>query len=289
MLRLDTPELRVVPPSGAAARLTVATAAAVAFLAVLALAVALAAGRVADRWETGLAGTATVRISAPPDQMAAQVRAAIRVLETTPGVTLVRELTPEDRQALLAPWVGAELPLDALPLPAILEVVEGVGQVDAQGLRLRLAAEVPGAVYDDHGRWREPLARTARGVRAAGVAGLVLIGGIGAALVALATHGALAENLPVIRTLRLIGARDAFIARSFVRRIVLRAGAGALAGAVAGVLALLAVPAADLGLPDGIGLSGADWLLPAAVPVAGVAVAFATARLTAFRLLRRVP
>jgi cell division transport system permease protein len=294
-LRLDTPDLRIVPPSGAAARLTVGTAAAVTFLAVLAVAIAIVAGRIAERWETGLAGTATVRISAPPDQMAEQVRGAIRVLETTPGVTLVRELTPEDRQALLAPWVGADLPLDALPLPAILDVVEGVGQVDAQGLRLRLAAEVPGAVYDDHARWREPLARTARGVRVAGLAGLALIGAVGAALVGLATHGALAENLPVIRTLRLIGARDAFIARSFVRRITLRAATGAAAGALAGIAALVLVPGWGAGsgsgpeLLRGIGLTGADWLWPVAVPVIAAGVAFGTARLTAFRLLRRVP
>ncbi|MCU0907007.1 MAG: cell division protein FtsX [Rhodobacteraceae bacterium] len=288
-LRNDTPVGRIVPPSGAVARLTPLTAAAMAFLAVLALAVALAAGRIADRWETGLAGTATVRISAPPDQMAAQVRGAIRVLETTQGVTLVREMSPEDRQALLAPWVGQDLPLDTLPLPAILEVVEGAGGVDAQGLRLRLAAEVPGAVYDDHARWREPLVQTARGVRVAGIVALGLIGAVGAVLVAVATQAALAENLPVIRTLRLIGARDAFIARAFVRRVTLRTSAGAAAGAVAGVAVLALVPDAPGGLLAGIAPTGADWLWPLLVPVAGAAVAFAAARMTAFRLLRRVP
>lgn len=288
-LRSDTPGGRIVPPSGAAARLTPATAAAMAFLAVLAIAVALAAGRIADRWETGLAGTTTVRISAPPDQMAAQVRGAIRVLETTPGVTLVREMSPEDRQALLAPWVGGDLPLDTLPLPAILEVVEGEGGVDAQGLRLRLAAEVPGAVYDDHARWRLPLVQTARGVRTAGLVALGLIGAVGAVMVAVATQAALAENQAVIRTLRLIGARDSFIARAFVRRVTLRTAAGAALGAVTGMAALALVPEAPGGLLDGVSPRGTDWFLPLAVPVAGAIVAFAAARVTAFRLLRRVP
>jgi cell division transport system permease protein len=289
-LRTDTPVARIVPPSGGAVRLVWTTSAAMAFLAVLALALALAAGRVADRWEAGLAGTATVRINAPPDQMAEQVQAAIRVLQTTPGVVVVREMSSEDRKALLAPWIGSDLALDALPLPAVLEVVERTGGVDGQGLRLRLAAEVPGAVYDDHGRWRRPLVQTAQAVRLAGLAGLMLIAGLGAGMVALATQAALQANMPVIRTLRLIGARDAFIARAFVRRFTLRTAGGALIGAaVAGACLGLAPTLPLQGGFGSLGLSGIDWLWPVLVPVVAAAVAFATARATAFRLLRGLP
>jgi cell division transport system permease protein len=289
-IRTDSPEARIVPPSGFAVRLVWVTSAAMALLAVLALALALAAGRVAERWETGLAGTATVRISAPASQMPEQVRAAIRVLQTTPGVTLVRELSPEDRQALLAPWIGADLPLDALPLPAVLEVVEGAGGVDVQGLRLRLAAEVPGAVYDDHGRWRQPLVTTAAGVRLAGLAGLILIAGLGAGMVALATQAALSASLPVIRTLRLIGARDAFIARAFVRRFTLRTAGGAAIGTAVALVVLVLMPSAPQGgLLGGVGLAGPDWLWPLVVPAVAAAVAFLAARATAFRLLRGLP
>jgi cell division transport system permease protein len=271
-------------------RLVWVTSAAMALLAVLALTLALAAGRVAERWEAGLAGTATVRVSAPADQMAEQVRAAIRVLQTTPGVTLVRELSAEGRQALLAPWIGSDLPLDALPLPAVLEVIEGAGGVDAQGLRLRLAAEVPGAVYDDHGRWRQPLVRTAAGVRLAGLAGLILIAGLGAGMVALATQAALSASLPVIRTLRLIGARDAFVVRAFVRRFTLRTAGGATIGTAVALVCLALMPAAPQGgLFGGLGLAGADWVWPFAVPAVAAAAAFLAARATAFRLLRGLP
>jgi cell division transport system permease protein len=103
------------------------------------------------------------------------------------------------------------------------------------------------------------------------------------------TQAALAENLPVIRTLRLIGARDSFIARAFVRRVTLRTAAGAVLGAVAGMVALALVPEAPNGLLDGIAPAGTDWVWPLAVPVAGVIVAFFAARVTALRLLRRVP
>ena len=76
---------RVVPPSGFTAQLTVITAAAMAFLAVFALALSMATGRLADRWGTELARGSTVRISAPADQIETQTAAALKVLETTPG------------------------------------------------------------------------------------------------------------------------------------------------------------------------------------------------------------
>ena len=56
---------RVVPPTGFTVRLTLFTSAAMGFLAVFALALSLATGRLADRWSEALARTATVRISAP--------------------------------------------------------------------------------------------------------------------------------------------------------------------------------------------------------------------------------
>ena len=53
---------RVVPPSGHTAWLTQITAGAMAFLAVFALALSIAAGRLADRWSDALERTATVRM-----------------------------------------------------------------------------------------------------------------------------------------------------------------------------------------------------------------------------------
>ena len=60
---------RVVPPTGYTAQLTLFSAGAMAFLAVFALALALATGRLAERWSTELAQTVTVRLSAPADQI----------------------------------------------------------------------------------------------------------------------------------------------------------------------------------------------------------------------------
>ena len=125
LLRRDTRADRVVPPTGFTAQLTLFVSGAMAFLAVFALALSLASGRLADRWATELAGAATLRINAPAEQRAAQTEAALNVLRQTPGVASARALTSEEQAGLLAPWFGPDLPLDTLPIPQLIEIYSG--------------------------------------------------------------------------------------------------------------------------------------------------------------------
>ena len=281
---------RVVPPTGFTARLTVFTAGAMAFLAVFALALSLATGRLADRWGDELARTATIRISAPPGQVAAQTDAVLRVLETTPGVAEARALSDDEQRALLEPWFGPDLPLDALPVPRLVEVVETAEGYDPEGLRQRLAAEAPGAVLDDHTRWRRPLIRAADRLRALGLISIALIAAATGAMITLAANAALAANAQVIRVLRLVGARDVYIARAFVRRFTLRALTGAATGTVLGMLAIAFLPRAEEagGFLTGLGFRGWHWLLPVVIPPLAAAVAFWATRAAALRSLREL-
>ncbi|MBM2577439.1 cell division protein FtsX [Jannaschia sp. Os4] len=279
---------RVVPPTGFTVWLTVATAAAMTFLAVFALALTLATGRLADRWADSLAQASTIRLSAPPEQMAAQVQAVTTILAGTPGVADTRVIDESEQARLLEPWLGPDLPLDALPLPGLIEVVDD-GDLDLEGLRARLRAEVPGAVLDDHTRWREPLVAAAARLRLIGWTALLLILGTTAAMVTLGARAALAANSEVIRVLRLIGARDAYVARAFTRRFTLRAAAGALVGAVLGIAAIVFLPDADDagGFLTGLSFGGASWILPLLlVPLVG-GVAFAATRAATLRALSR--
>lgn len=290
ILAADPQADRVVPPSGAAARLTGLVAGAMAFLAVFALALSLAAGRLADRWGEGLARTATVRISAAPDQMTLQTDAVLAVLAATPGVASSRALSIDEQRALLAPWFGPDLPIDALPLPQLVEVIETAAGYDGEGLRQRLAAEAPGAVLDDHTRWRKPLVQAAGRLRLLGWLSIGLIGVVVAAMITLAANAALAANAQVIRVLRLVGARDGYIARAFVRRFTLRAVWGALAGSVAGMIGVSLLPRADAagGFLTGLGFQGAGWLLPLTLPLLAGVVAFLATRAAALAKLREL-
>ena len=94
----ETAADRVVPPSGYTAQLTSFTALAMAFLTVFALALCLAAGRLADRWQASLANTATIRISAPSDQVDRQTKAVLALLATTPGVSAARAMTTAEER-----------------------------------------------------------------------------------------------------------------------------------------------------------------------------------------------
>lgn len=279
---------RVVPPSGHTAWLTSFTAAAMTFLCVFAMALSLASDRLAGRWSDALARTSTIRLSAPPAQMEQQTAAILTLLAATPGVEAARALTDAENRALLEPWFGAELPLEELPLPRLIEVTEADPGYDAEGLRQRLSAEAPGAVLDDHTRWRRPLAEAASKLRLLGLLSIVLIGTAMAAMVTLAASASLEANAQVVRVLRLVGARDQYIARAFVRRFTLRAFSGACAGAVAGVIGMLFLPGADTAgaFLTGLGFTGAGWLLPFILPPLVGLVAFFSTRYAALRKLR---
>ncbi len=282
---------RVVPPTGFTARLTIFASGAMAFLAVFALALMLATGRIADTWSASLAQTSTVRISAPTGQVEAQISAVLEVLSTTPGVATAQVLSDDDQRALLEPWFGPDLPLDTLPVPKLIAITETPEGYDVAGLRARLAGEAPGAVLDDHTRWREPLVRAADRIRLVGLASLALIAATTAAIITLAAAAALAANAQVIDVLRLVGARDAYIARAFVRRYTLRALAGAAAGTVLGMVAVWAMPAHDGtgGFLAGPGFAGLQWGLPLLIPPLAATVAFLATRRAAFATLRERP
>jgi cell division transport system permease protein len=280
----------VVPPSGHTAWLTSFTAGAMTFLAVFALALSLASGRLAERWSGALERTATVRLSAPEDQIERQVAAVLELLATTPGIASARALTDEEQRALLEPWFGPDLPVDALPLPRLIEVVEDGAGYDGEGLRQRLAAEAPGAVLDDHTRWRAPMALAAARLRLLGFLSIGLIGATMAAMITLAANASLAANAQVIKVLRLVGARDAYIARAFVRRFTLRAATGAAAGALFGLVGVFLLPSAEQagGFLTGLGFQGLGWLWPFALPPLAALVAFVATRAAAFRKLREL-
>ncbi|MTE01004.1 cell division protein FtsX [Paracoccus sp. YIM 132242] len=281
---------RIVPPTGITAQLTLFSAGAMAFLAVFALALALATGRLAERWSGELAGSVTVRVSAPLDEQAARTQATMQVLATTPGAGQPRLLPPEEVARLLAPWFGPDMPVDALPVPSLIDLPIVDEDFDVQGLRLRLEAEAPGAVLDDHTEWRRPLVTAANRLRVLGIVSLLLIAAASASMITLAAKAALAANGQVIRVLRLIGARDITIATAFVRRFTKRAAIGATAGTLCGMAGIAMLPGMEAagGFLTGLGFQGWGWLLPLLIPVVAGAVGFFATRWAALKMLGAV-
>ena len=114
---------------------------------------------------------------------------------------------------------------------------------------------------------------------------ILLIGASIAAMITLAAQASLAANVQVIRVLRLVGARDVYIARAFVRRFTLRAGIGAIVGVVSGAIVVQVLPDGG-GFFAEIGFDGAGWIWPAIIPILAAAVAFFATRAAAMTRLK---
>lgn len=281
----------IVPRSGWGSALTVLTALAMSYLAVLTLSAGIAAERLAEGWRTDLGGEATVRISAAPNVLEARITATLAVLAAAPGVADARLLSEAEHQVLLEPWLGAGDWLDDLPVPRLIEVrIDGPGP-DPSVVQARLDEAAPGAVYDDHALWREPLVRAAGTLRRLAWVATALIALAAAGMVALSARSTLAGNAEVVRVVRLIGGEDRFIEDAFVRRVAARAALGGLAGALLGGASVAMMPELAPGTPLALtlGPGPAGWaVLLLAVPAVAAAVAWATARHSVRLMLRRI-
>ena len=279
---------RVVPPTSVTANLTLFTSAVMGFLMVFALALSLAAARLAEHWSDALARSATLKISAPLEQLDQQVNKALTILKTTPGVVQANIIDLDEQRRLLEPWFGPDVPVELLALPALIDIREDRKGFDSENLRLRLLADVPGAVLDDHTRWRRPLAIAAGRLSTLGWLSIILMMGASAAMITLAARAAMSANAQVISVLRLIGATDAYIASAFVRRFSLRALSGAALGciAAAGAVYFLTEDEDKLSILTGIGFTGLEWLWLLFIPLLNGNVAFLATRWAAKKVLK---
>lgn len=287
----------IAPRAGVIGGLIALVAAAMGFLAAAGALTGFAADSIAGRWTERLSAVATVSVASPlGEDPAGAVAATLAVLRSTPGIAEARPLSEDENRALLAPWLGPEADIAALPVPALIDVkLEPVGP-DTAELRRRLTQAAPGAVWDDHREWRSPLIQAARGLRRTAAAGVLLSVGALAAMVAVAATASLWSGAGVVRTLKLIGAEDRFISRAFERPFATRAALGAGIGAL-----IAAAIAAGMPRIEGIdvfaagaftgGGPGADWRLVLLAPLAAALVAGLTAlgatRAAAYFVLRR--
>ena len=95
-------------------------------------------------------GRVTVQImpvgAAPP---AAEIPAALKVLNATPGIASAAVLSDAENSALVAPWLGANLSPRDLPFPVLIDVklAPGAGP-NLPGLQKKLTAAAPHAVVE---------------------------------------------------------------------------------------------------------------------------------------------
>jgi cell division transport system permease protein len=267
-----------------------------AFLATLALALTLALGGLVDRWDRGLSGTLTVQLPSEDDPIGRQaaIELAISVLDATPGIASADPVSAERAAELIEPWLGDAARLDDLPIPILIDVRSVPGEaVDLVGLRQALVAAVPGAELIDHGAWLDELLTLAGTARLVTTIILATVALAAIATVVSVTRAGLAIHSGVVDILHVMGAPDAYVARQFERHALDLAVRGALAGFLLAIVALVALgwvidDAAGALLPQ-LTLKASGWTALALVPLAVIALAVATARVTVLRTLRQLP
>lgn len=260
------------------------------FLACLTLALALGAARLAEAWERGLSGQATVQIvEIEAIAMEAQIEGAMHVLATTPGIAASRLLTAAESAELLRPWLG-EVDLAAVPVPVVIAVtLDPAERLDAARLRDELSVAAPGASFDDHSRWNEGLTAASATIGWGAYAILALIALAAAASVVFAVRAALNAHRDVVDVLHRSGAKPGFIAGQVQGRFLLlggQAGVAGLAGAALFVFAISLIGSAEMLFLPALAPSWSDAAWFALVPLAAALIAMLTARLEVARFLK---
>lgn len=265
-------------------------------MTVIAAAAGLALRNAAATARTELSGGVTVQIVEPaPEARNRQAAAAAARLRGIAGVSGVRLVPAEELDALISPWLGPEAAdADAVPVPALIDA-RITGAITAErlaALRRDLRRIAPGARVDAQSSWLAPVFGAINSLQWLAVALIALLGAATAAAVLLAARSALGSNRDTIEIVHMLGGSDAQIARIFQRSIGLDAAVGGATGLALGTAAVLLLSRQLAGLGAGLATGGslgwADWLVLALVPVGGVLVAMATARLTVIRALRKM-
>lgn len=267
----------------------------------LSLAIALSLNSSIKHWEARASGTLTVQIAPATETVAEttavsaqRVQTAVELLHGTAGVAGVRPLDREAMLKLLEPWLGDTELLQTLPLPQLLDVrLSPSEQLDIDELAIRLAAAVPGATIDDHRVWLSRLLAVGRVIESLASGIVLVVVAIMAIVIVYTTHASLAIHRDVITLLRLIGARDAYIARQFARHAFQVTFFGTAGGVVTAVPCLLLIGyfarPLEGGLVSVFHFPVWGWFLLAALPPACAVLAMLASKLS-FRLeLRRLP
>lgn len=262
-------------------------------LVVIAAAGGLALRNLAENARVDLAEAVTVQIiEADPAIRAERAQAAAAALASQPLVTSLRVVPEEELQSLLEPWLGSSAGSQDVPIPALIDV-ELNTKASAQQLAALQAAldrAVPGAKVDAQSAWLGPVYSALSALQWLALALIALVSVATAGAVWLAARSAFANHRDTVEIIHLLGGTDRQITRVFQRTVMVEALFGAVIGTLLGALIVWLLgqqfAALDSGMVSGATLGLNEWLVLAAIPLAGVLLAMLTARITISLALR---
>ena len=264
------------------------------FLAALAFAASMAVDNLLVHWRGAIEAAFSVQLPPVDGEDAAAVDSrrnrVLVALAAIPGIEGATLLTDADKARLLAPWLGPDAARLNLPLPDIIAVTTVPGNaIDMASVAAQLEAASPGAIIDDHGRWRDTMTSVTHAANLALLCLLLLVGLTAALTVVFVARAGLASHRRIIEVLHLIGAHDGYIAGQFQRHALTRGLFGGIVGAAAAAGVFLV---AERWLPglgaDELALRPPQWASLSLLPIFAALLAMATARYTVLRSLRQI-
>ena len=203
--------------------------AAMAFLAALALAGWFGSAALSQHWQQGAGASLTVQVPQATDPAAhggqTRLAAVLAALTGTPGVASAHALTDQELADLLKPWLGQGADRLAIPIPAVIAVRLTNTEADLAPLTRRLTDAAPGTLVEDHGLWIGRLAVLAKSLQACAGLALLLVAGVAASVIAVATRAGLSTRRQAIEIVHGLGATDSYIAGRFAARATMLAAA----------------------------------------------------------------
>ncbi len=269
---------------------------AMSFLAALAIAGALAAATLASHWQGDTGSALTVQVTDPADPAAGggtRLQAVLSILKASPNVSDLHQLSADEMNSLLQPWLGADASQLNLPVPAVI-AASWNQPGDSDALAAQLAAAAPGTQAETGAAWASRVAALTSSIQASAVSVLLIVAAVAAAVISVATRAGLAQRREAIEIIHGLGALDSDIAGSFALRATRLAGTGAAIGALIALpvlfwLARLAAPFASILPQTGVAALPAPlWAALPALPAAAALIGWATAQITVRGWLRQL-
>ncbi|MBU0554921.1 MAG: FtsX-like permease family protein [Alphaproteobacteria bacterium] len=266
------------------------------FLTVLATGAGLALNQGARALVEEVSGRVTVQVAeADPEVRGQAVRRIVVLLEQAEDVGAIRVVPESELAAQLAPWLGNDLQIADVPLPALVDA-DLLAPESARAERLALLDKAvkdinANARVEPHADYLSPLARLVGTIGFLAFAVVALMAFATGAVVVLAARGAHATHRGTIDIMHMLGATDAQVVRLFQRRMMLDALFGGVVGYIAATVVIILVgrsmQAVASDLVSSASLPGIAWVIFPLLPVAGVGVASLSARITLRRALER--
>lgn len=271
------------------------------FIFAITLSGVLSINSILENWNQSILGSLTVQVmpinDANQEKAAAETLAyqekAIEFLQTVDGVIKVTPLDEDQLKNLIQPWLGDGVNIENLPMPRIIDVkLASDAEIDFAKLAQDLAIASPQASLDNHKLWLSKLIRFADGLKLIALTILLLVTAISAGAIFYTTQMSLGLHKYIIEILHIMGAKDAYVAQQYAKRMAFLGLIGGLFGLFFSIPIIFFIGSLATQIEGGIiseaNLSIGDWIMILILPLFAMGISMFTAYYTVKRTLQKM-